>query len=105
MSGYTFQQVRLRNNLAKLPAKCVAVHPDGNRLIVLEAGEAGYKVPLNGPPEGTVTAVLRTEVDRINGNAGVTRRQEAAMIAGSMFGFWSKLADPDEYDEQGRLKQ
>jgi hypothetical protein len=33
---------------------------------------------------------------------GVTRAQEEAMLAGSLFGWHTKAADPRSYDENGQ---
>lgn len=47
----------------------------------------------------------RQSADLINQRMGVTKAQEAAMLAGSMFRWESKLADPRYYDEQGVLRR
>ena len=40
--------------------------------------------------------------DDCNVKNGVTKAQEAAMLAGSMFGWQTPAADPKNYDEQGQ---
>ena len=45
------------------------------------------------PKEGVVA---------VNEANGVTRAQEAAMVAGSMFGWQVPGADPKNYDDQGQ---
>ena len=46
----------------------------------------------------------RALVDEYNRKLGVTKPQEEAMKAGSMFGFQVHAADPKNYDENGKLK-
>ena len=45
----------------------------------------------------------REAADRLNQKAGVTKAQEAAMLAGSMFGWAVPAADPKNYNESGML--
>ena len=44
----------------------------------------------------------RALVDEHNARGGVSKAQEAAMAAGSMFGFDVPAADPANYDENGQ---
>ena len=44
----------------------------------------------------------REFADDCNVKNGVTKAQEAAMLAGSMFGWQTPAADPKNYDEQGQ---
>ena len=58
----------------------------------------GYH-PAGAIPEG-ITA--QEGADAANKAMGVTKAQESAMLAGSMFGWGVPAADPKNYDAQGR---
>ena len=65
-----------------------------------EEGEDGYfpsDLPNSGKEEN------RRVVDERNREGGVSKAQEAAMSAGSMFGWDVPAADPRSYDENGVL--
>ncbi|MGM9601497.1 MAG: hypothetical protein ACI3W5_07940 [Faecousia sp.] len=82
---------------SSLPEKCFSVLPSTGELIYLSRGEKGYqpsKVSFAGE-EG------RSYADHMNQNSGVSKAQEAAMLAGSMFGWEKPAADPKNYDENG----
>ena len=46
----------------------------------------------------------RQNADSINRSMNVSKAQETAMLAGSMFGWCAKAADPRSYDENGQPK-
>jgi hypothetical protein len=69
----------------------------------LKRGETGYyktDIPYSTKEDA------RELVSEYNGKLGVTKAQEEAMRAGSMFGFQVPGADPKNYDENGQaIKQ
>ena len=84
------------NNLTKLPEMCYTVLKSTNELIVVKRGEKGYY------PQREENAPWAPEsVDHLNERLGVTKAQEMAMQAGSMFGWDIPGSDPDNYDEDG----
>lgn len=86
-----------------LPPRCVSVEPFTGQLINLRRGVHGYwgsDWSRSDDPQFN-----RQSADLINQRMGVTKAQEAAMLAGSMFRWESKLADPRYYDEQGVLRR
>lgn len=82
---------------ATLPGQCLSVLPSTGEPIIIRQGEMGY-TPSDLSVEGKTSREL---VDLANGKIGITKAQEAAMLAGSMFGWAAPAADPKNYDENG----
>lgn len=85
---------------SSLPVQCFSVFPSSGELILLTRGEKGYTTC----PEFSADDAgenLRFAEDN-NEKNGITKAQEAAMLAGSMFGWQTPAADPKNYDEQGQ---
>lgn len=80
-----------------LPDKCFSYLESTGEMIVITKGEKGYTptgtYPQNSSPKAGAFA--------INEANGVSRAQEAAMVAGSMFGWDVPAADPRNYNENG----
>lgn len=83
---------------SSLPESCHSVLPSSGELIVIKRGEKGYF-----PSEFSSAdeAENRIFADDRNTKNGVSKAQEAAMLAGSMFGWDAPAADPKNYDENG----
>lgn len=84
---------------SSLPDYCHSVLPSTGELILIGRGTDGY-MPSDKCGYGETG---REAADRLNQQEGITKAQEAAMLAGSMFGRHTPAADPKNYDEQGRL--
>lgn len=83
---------------ASLPDSCLSVHPDTQALIRIEKGVDGYEdagMPIEPGKEA------REAADRMSQALGITKAQEAAMVAGAMVGWASPLADPANYEDDG----
>lgn len=80
-----------------LPEMCYAENPSSGKTIIIKRFEAGYY------PCGV--GFEDANADKLNKKLGVTKAQSEAMLAGSMFGWTCKGADPDSYDENGVLKR
>ena len=83
---------------ASLPDKCCSTLLETGKVVILKKGETGYyttDIPF------TTREEAQRIVDEQNSRLGVTKAQEAAMKAGSMFGFAVPAADPKNYDENG----
>lgn len=86
-----------------LPLFCYSLMPSSGELIRIERGCKGYEqVPYGSTGD---PAVNRKTADSRNREMGVTRAQEEAMLAGSLFGWHTKAADPRSYDENGQPKR
>lgn len=82
-----------------LPPLCLTVEPSSGDLINIRRGEHGYyasdwNIPGDEVKNRQTAAVM-------NRRWGVTRGQEEAMLAGSMFGWDCHAADPRNYNAQG----
>jgi len=83
-----------------LPPFCYTLMPSSGEIIRIERGCKGYeKTPYGSTSD---PAVNRRTADSRNSEMGVTRAQEEAMLAGSLFGWHTKAADPRSYDENGQ---
>ena len=82
---------------SSLPGKCFSVLPRSGDLIILAKGESGY-TPTSMEIEGKTS---REAADFENNVIGVTKAQEAAMLAGAFSGWQTPAADPKNYDENG----
>lgn len=85
---------------SSLPVQCFSVLPSSGELILLTRGEKGYTTCLEFSADDAGEN-LRFAEDN-NEKNGITKAQEAAMLAGSMFGWQTPAADPKNYDEQGQ---
>lgn len=84
---------------SSLPEQCYSVLPDTGELIIINKGEAGYyrsNIDMGSKTENRALA------DAYNAKLGVSKAQEQAMSAGSMFGWKVPGADPKNYDENGK---
>lgn len=82
---------------SSLPEKCYSVSETTGKWIMLVKGEPGYREA--GPcPEGMTD---REAADAANKELGVTKKQETAMLVGSLFGWEVPGADPKNLDENG----
>ncbi|MDD4495550.1 MAG: hypothetical protein PHV32_14635 [Eubacteriales bacterium] len=82
----------------KLPNNCFAILPSSGEAIFIVYGEKGYH------PSGLSTndkKLNRQTVDLNNALMGVTRAQQEAMLAGSLFGWDKPAAKPWNYDQSG----
>lgn len=85
---------------SSLPERCYSVAESTGNLIIITKGEMGYtdvNDSRNTPEQN------RKLADGHNAEMGVTKAQENAMVAGSMFGWNVKAADPKNYNEDGKL--
>ncbi len=83
-----------------LPPFCYSLLPSSGELIRIERGCKGYEKTHSSSTNDP--AVNRKTADSRNREMGVTRAQEEAMLAGSLFGWQTKAADPRSYDENGQ---
>ena len=82
---------------SSLPDKCFSYLETTGEMIVITKGEKGY-TPTGIYPQD---ATPKEGVAAANEANGVSRAQEAAMVAGSMFGWQVPGADPKNYDDHG----
>lgn len=80
-----------------MPELCYSTLPSSGEVIKVFRGDRSY-IPLKMPID---TAAARKYADDMNRRLGVSKAQEAAMLAVSMFGWSVPAADPKNYDEGG----
>ncbi len=80
--------------LARMPAVCATHHPSTHEPIVIKRGE-----PRHWPLPADMT------IERVNTLFRARPAHVAAMLAGSMFGWDVRGADPSRYDGQGRPRR
>jgi len=83
----------------ELPRKCFSMLPSTGERILIYRDHSGYEAFSNA---GLSREEMRREVNRDNLRWGVTRAQEEAMLAGSMFGYDKPAAKPWNYDIDGK---
>lgn len=81
-----------------LPRECLSTLPSSGEVIKIDRYQKGYtpRSVQKSPEEN------REFVDLYNSNQGISKAQEAAMVAGSMFGWDTPAAKPKNYDENGK---
>ena len=82
----------------ELPDFCLSTLPSSGQLIILRKGERGYYASDWDTGKREENQNIAREHNR---QRGISDIQEAAMIAGSMFGWNLPGADPQWYRESG----
>ena len=84
-----------------LPPKCFTVMPSSGDIIEVTRYEKAYR-PIRKREAFETEAGRDLFVETANKKWGVTKAQEAAMLAGSLFGWDTPAAKPKNYDENGK---
>lgn len=84
---------------SSLPESCYSTLPATGELVIIRKGQRGYSPCFDFSTANEKEN--REFADDRNINMGVTKAQEAAMLAGSMFGWHTPAADPKNYDDIG----
>jgi hypothetical protein len=82
----------------ELPRYCFSILPSSGEMIRIEFGEKGYH---RCNSAGMTPNTIRAKVNSENELRHVTRGQEEAMLAGSLFGWGTPAARPWKYDKDG----
>jgi len=82
-----------------LPEKCFSIHPSTGEVILIKRDEMGF---VEFHSDTATPKESRQFVDMANEARGISRDEEAAMCAGSMFGWNVPAANPRNYDENGK---
>lgn len=85
-----------------VPEYCYTVIGPSEEFAFLHRGKKGYS-PIDTSLAGRPN--VRDLANALNGQLGVSRAEERAMLAGSMYGWDSPLVDPNKYDENGIPKK
>ena len=84
----------------EMPDFCYSVIPSTGELIKIAFGENGYYCSEQSTPDRNTNRLIANENNAL---LNVTRAQEEAMFAGSLFGWEVPAAKPWKYDERGKL--
>jgi len=84
-----------------LPPKCLTLLPSNGDIIEITRYEKGYR-PIRKSADFSTPEGKALFVDTANKKWGVTKAQEAAMLAGSLFGWDTPAARAKNYDENGK---
>lgn len=82
----------------ELPGQCYSVMPSSGELILITRGEKGYFLSDSSKPDPEANRLFADTSNRL---FGITKAQEEAMLAGSMFEWDVPAAQPWHYDEKG----
>jgi hypothetical protein len=82
----------------ELPNDCESIVPSTGERIFIIYGETGYYPLGKSTPDRELNRQIATANNVLS---GVTRQQEEAMLAGSMFGWDTPAAKPWNYDQNG----
>lgn len=82
-----------------LPPMCYSTLPSTGEIIKIERWQKGYTATTFKDGSCEENAAVK---DKFNEKLGVSKAQEQAMVAGSMFGWDKPAAKPKNYDENGK---
>jgi hypothetical protein len=85
---------------SSLPEQCYSILPNTGEVVILKKGESEYcktDIDMGSKAENQVL------VEEYNAKLGISKAQEKAMSAGSLFGWHVPAGDPKNYDEYGQL--
>lgn len=88
-----------KRQMEKLPSFCMSTRSSDGYLIIITHKESGYKVADISTEDAAENKYLAKYINKL---MDVTPAQEAAMVAGSMFGWNVPAANPRNYDEDGK---
>jgi len=83
---------------SSLPEKCFSVTSTSDEIIIITKGE----IDCCSAGISAVGVTAREGASALNEAMDVTKAQEAAMLFGSIYGWDKPVADPKNYDEQGK---
>jgi hypothetical protein len=95
-NNYLLPELAGKHNL---PQRCYSVIPSSGKLIIITRGESGYVECADSQIGREANRMFSDTANQVN---GITRAQEEAMVAGSMFGWDSPAAKPWNYDQNGK---
>lgn len=86
---------------SSLPEMCYTLDPVDDEPVIIRRCQPG-RFCIDISRDGSRS--FRDTVDMLNKKLGVSKAQEAAMVAGSEFGWTVPAADPANYDDDGMIR-